>query len=340
MMNPFYEDILQQPQSLHQLAMFYASQEGQDRLNAFPRPAIPIFTGMGASFHAALAVAPLLHTHGIPALTIEAIDLLNYGLPGLAEGSTIVFASQSGASGEVVPVAEQVQNLIAVTNEEDSPLARHANGILPVKAGPNETTVACRTYINTVATLWLLARTWSGEWDGTECQQLISLSEQCAAILNQAEGIAQQWLTQLGRCDPLIFIGHGPQMATARQAAMMLGEWPKQPALSFGLGAFRHGPIEIIDQNAGVVIFAAPGVTWASSNQLAQELTTYGARVLLVENGITRTVAEPQTNTLPIHPVLIPILDVLPAQLFAEALARQNQVPPTFRYIQKVVTAI
>jgi glucosamine--fructose-6-phosphate aminotransferase (isomerizing) len=237
-------------------------------------------------------------------------------------------------------VVQQVKNLIAVTNEEDSPLAQYAGSVLPVKAGPNETTVACRTYINTVAALWLLARKWSSEWDGTEYQQLISLSEQCAALLNQAETIVHQWMTKLDTCDTLVFIGHGPHVATARQAAMMLGEWPKKPALSFGLGAFRHGPIEIIDQNSGVVIFTAPGTTMASSYQLAHELTDYGANVLMVENGHTHTVSEQGTESGTVNEFLTPILDVIPAQLFAEALARKNHVPPTFRYIQKVVTTI
>jgi glutamine---fructose-6-phosphate transaminase (isomerizing) len=340
MSNMFYHDIQQQPHSLRQLNRFYCEGPGRELLESLYDPTNLILTGMGASFHAAMIVAPLFHINRIPVLAIESIDLLNYSLSGLVSGSTLVYASQSGASGEVIPVVEQTKNLIAVTNEETSPLALHANSVFPIQAGFGESGVACSAYVNTVAALWLMARKWSGIFDNTEFEQLSYIADRVEYLLEQAETSVELWMNKLEKASTLIFIGHGPHSATARHTAMMLGEWPKQPALSYGLGAFRHGPIEIITPDMGVVIFASTGTTDSSAKNLAQELTEIGAKVLLVENGVTHGVWEHPSNIDRVDEFLAPILDVIPGQLFAEALARRLNVPPKFRYIQKVVTAL
>jgi hypothetical protein len=60
----------------------------------------------------------------------------------------------------------------------------------------------------------------------------------------------------------------------------------------------------------------------------------------LVEQGHTRGIAEPPAAAATPDEFLAPILDVIPAQLFADALARRNNIDATFRYIGKVVTQI
>ena len=121
---------------------------------------------------------------------------------------------------------------------------------------------------------------------------------------------------------------------------MMINEWVKQPALGMSIGAFRHGPIEITRPGLGVVIFAAPGTTQASAWRLGSELEEAGAQVLLVEAGQTRLVSEKPIERDTANEFLIPILDVIPAQLFTEALARRLGVDTTFRHIAKVITRL
>jgi fructoselysine-6-P-deglycase FrlB-like protein len=56
----------------------------------------------------------------------------------------------------------------------------------------------------------------------------------------------------------------------------------------------------------------------------------------MVTNGETRDVSE-ELDQSDVDEFLSPILDVVPAQLFVEALARERGVPPGFRYISKVI---
>jgi glutamine---fructose-6-phosphate transaminase (isomerizing) len=337
-----FSDIMQQPQALRDLASYYERGEGAARLAAMPAQTAPLLTGMGASLHAAQVAALHLHNQDVAALAVEATDLLFYSRALLPSNDPLVFVSQSGASAEVAAIVAELpaaRALVAVTNNPHSPLAQRAQLILPILAGV-ESGVATKTYVNTLATLWLLARHWGGRSDGDEISTLARLADACENLLAGGEAVAARWLDMLGAAEIIVFLGHGPHAATARQASMMLAERARVAAIGTSAGAFRHGPIEITQPGIGAVVFAAAGPSGESARALAAELRQHGARVLVVEHGHARDLDEPTGAPPEFDEFLAPILDILPVQLFADALAREHGVEPKFRYIGKVVTQL
>ncbi|HEU5101443.1 MAG TPA: SIS domain-containing protein [Roseiflexaceae bacterium] len=336
------DDIMQQPAALRAAIDYYASGEGAARLAAAPIERAPILTGMGGSYHAALATAAHFHSLGVPALAVEATELVFYSQVLLQERRPLVYISQSGASAEVAAIGESLPAgtaLLAVTNNLDSPLAQHADLALPILAG-TESGVATKTYVNSLAVLWLLARRWGGAQAGGG-PILDQVAAEYERLLASANAIAERWLDVLGSAERLVYVGHGPHMATARQAAMMLAERARVAAIGTGVGAFRHGPIEIAQPGLSVAIFAPYGRSRVSALGIAADLASYGARVLVVEHGRARTPDEPASAENPgIDEFLAPMIDVIPAQLFADAVARKLGVGPGFRHIGKVTTQL
>lgn len=342
MSDTFFDSIIQQPRALRDLA----GDLPVTLLRSIPSLGpTPLLTGMGASYHAASIAAQTLHAAGIPVLCMQATDLLFYNRALLKPGATLIFVSQSGASAEVRPIIEQLPagvRLVAVVNDVASLLARRADVVLPMTAGA-EYWVATKTYTNALAVLWLLTRQITGALDGAEGNTLEALAGEVEHTLTRASLIAAQWIEALGRVPHLVFLGHGPQAVTARQAAMVVNEWAKVPAAAYGAGAFRHGFIEQVRDGSGAILFAMPGPACESTRQLAGELASYGARVLVVEQGHARAPSEAPfsgDSVTTAHPTLSAVLDILPAQLFAEALARHLGVEYGFRHIGKVVTRL
>lgn len=79
--------------------------------------------------------------------------------PGLlASADVVVAVSQSGASAEISRLLGMLPSktrLVGVTNTAESPLARTARDVVLARAGL-EATVACKTYVATLAALaWL-----------------------------------------------------------------------------------------------------------------------------------------------------------------------------------------
>jgi glucosamine--fructose-6-phosphate aminotransferase (isomerizing) len=339
-MNGFALEISQQPGSLRGFARYY-HDNAPHSLERIPRPPRPVFSGMGASYHAGVVAARHLQSRGVPAVALQASDLIHYGRAFFTDEHGIIYVSQSGASAEVSEVLDACPSgkvFIGITNESQSPLAAGCLHPLPLMVD-SEKWVATKTYLNTVAVLWWLARAWSGTLDGHEAETLLAAADRVEAILAEGDAIADSWLSALGSCASLTCVGYGPHMATALQCAQTMTEWAKVPVLGIGGGALRHGFVETADDRAGYVVFASAGKTQAQALRLAEELRGYGATVLTVMDGVT-VEAQPskRTETGPVDEFLAPLLDVIPAQLFTEALARQRGIAPGFRHISKVIT--
>jgi glucosamine--fructose-6-phosphate aminotransferase (isomerizing) len=339
-MSALFTELSQQPQAFRGMLESYTAN-----CSVFDLPDCQgriILTGMGASFHAAWIAAIHLNHWGVPAMAMEATNLCNYAPALLRQAGTLVYISQSGTSGEVPVLLDLLDNknyLVAVTNNPESELARKAQVLLPMLAGEEEL-IASKTYINTLAILWLLARRAGGAFDGSETDTLYSLAGRIESIIRSAPVLADRLVDTFDVNQPLNFLGHGPHAVTARQAAMMLSEWSKVPALNAGIGAYRHGFIEAVKAGSGALVFAAPGGTSESAIALARELQCYNVRVLLSENGLLRAPDESPARLEPLDEFLSPVLDILPVQLYTEALQRALGFEPGFRYIRKVVTQL
>lgn len=333
------DELYQQPQALRDMIAHYRGAGGDSLRALGPRPALPVFTGLGASYHAALIAALHLQHLGHPALSIETSDLVNYAPALLRDGVTVVCISQSGASGEVADLAGRLPagaRMIAVTNNPASELGRAAAHILPLCAGA-ETLIASKTLTNTLALVWLLVRQWGGAATGHDLETLQMLAARVEERLADTRG-ADRLMQLLDPDCGLIFVGHGPHAATARHAAMMLAEWPKVPCQSFGLAGFRHGYIEAVRPDLAVIALAT-GSQRASVERLAGELTDYGGRVLLLDAGEVRSGTAVVPTAAPLDEFLVPVLDIITLQHLAVRLAEERGVEPGFRHISKIVRA-
>jgi glucosamine--fructose-6-phosphate aminotransferase (isomerizing) len=337
-MNPFRSEIFRQPEALRRFVQIYRNQP--QLLAGIAAPRELVLTGMGASYHAAGAMSLLFQSLGIWTVVVEAAELALYGSPALGAGRQLLYISQSGASPEVGPLLTVRQEIaIAVTNDPGSSLAQAAHRVLPLFV-EGETTVATQTYLHSQACLWLLSRHWSSGLAGRDFEALILAADRIEALLYRSEKISESWLEAFTGKGSLIFTGYGPQAYSARQAAQTIAEWAKIPAIGLSGGALRHGLVEIVGPDSFVVVFASPGRAQAVSLELARDLEACGARLLLVEAGATRALDE-TGEALPWADEFLPaLLDVLPAQLFAETLARELGVQPGFRYLTKVVKKI
>ncbi len=84
-----------------------------------------------------------------------------YGAKLDMAASTVVALSQSGRTPDVLEYVIRARRAgaftVAVTNEPNSELARAAEAVLPLAAGPERAVAATKTYLNQLGALALLA---------------------------------------------------------------------------------------------------------------------------------------------------------------------------------------
>ena len=343
-MTPFESDIAAQADALDRLSAHYAAA-GADALDAarglVTGASQVVIVGMGSSRSAALPAATAIGGCW-PADVREAGELLHYGIDAIGRDALVVLVSQSGRSVETVAVAERLQaaghrRTIAVTNDVASPIASAADVVLPILAG-DEATVATKTWATTFAVLDLLARTLVDASGRTSLPQDVLRGMHAVVALRH---LADDAATGLAGCRALVVVGRGPTLAAADYGALILKETAAIPAECLAGGSFRHGPLEIVGPEVGVIVLAPSGRTRELCVRLAEETAGLGSPTWLIgDDGGTLPTGTDRSwvTTLPaIDEAYAPLTMSVPIQRLAANLARgRGRTPGVLLRSQKV----
>jgi glucosamine--fructose-6-phosphate aminotransferase (isomerizing) len=294
-----------------------------------------IITGMGSSHFAALRGWRRLVARGLPAWWVDTSQLLDS--PELVDDDTLLIAtSQSGASGEIVALLEQVtaRTVIGITNRSESPLASRADIPVLLHSGP-EASVSTKSYLNSLAVheavidCLLKAAPLDKNDPATAVEQtLVTPALQQAATVLAEPGLPR-----------LAYIGFADHGATALYAGLITKEAAKVPAEGYLGGQFRHGPLELAGPGLVAVLFGGSATTHPSLHRLAVDLSRTGSTVLTVgglEVPWAHPVATPGTGALAEL-----MTGAVVAQLLTVEIARARGITPgEFTYADKVTRAL
>ncbi len=303
-MTRFLDELGQMPDALRALVGHYRGDGGRQALQQWRRiigggdRRRVAFVGMGTSRFAGLVAARALARAGIACEGVDAGEWLHDGRPTVA-AEQVVAVSQSGRSAEVVALLERdalPRPLVGVTNDLRSPLAARADLALPLHAG-DEAAISTKSYANTLALCWLMG---VAVGDGEGVSAALDALDAAACALEQVEEPAiHAAADRLTGIEQLAFVGRGPALVAARQAALTFSEGTRLLALSFSGGAFRHGPIECCGPQLGLVIFAPAGGTQPLMLRLADEAASHGTRVALFADRLPAG-APPDPRVIPV----------------------------------------
>jgi glucosamine--fructose-6-phosphate aminotransferase (isomerizing) len=245
----FAQEISQTPAVLADLAagrgLGHRLALAADRLRtAAPQPVL--LTGMGSSHFAAHYGACLLEAAGLAAFALDAGDLAACHPAGVARSPVKVVISQSGRSAEVLDLIDrrgQGDTWIAVTNDPESPLARAADTVLPLGAGPEEMT-ASKTFFATLAVLALLAdEVAGGSWHVGE-EMAREAEGMAQALAAPPDALAAAVADAVVAGGPLVLLGKSTALCAASQGGLILQEAARADATAMTYGQWRHGPVE------------------------------------------------------------------------------------------------
>ena len=362
--NRYLQDILSQPDALR-LALAKTDLSALDKVaQALAAGKIDriILTGMGASYYGLYPAWLQLAAAGLPAVWVDAAELVHH-VPALVTGRSLLWvASQSGQSAEILALLDQIEArppaaLLAMTNEVSSPLAKSAlepgrsmlGALAPLYAKPEETP-STRTYLHTIAIGQLVALCLAGE----------QLAPHLAALQATADGIAdylKDWKAHMERIrqavagaeNSYVLIGRGLSLASAYSGALNLQEAAKIAAIGLQAAEFRHGPLEMAGAGLTVFVFAGEKETidqqkiFGLNHRLWKELRALKTNAWLLEpSSGSAYLQRMEEGTIPIPHTTgigLPLAEIIPIQLMCVLLSKLRGFEPgKFRHIGKVTT--
>jgi glucosamine--fructose-6-phosphate aminotransferase (isomerizing) len=322
------QDFADQPQSLAIVLdrLFGVGRSQLEEARATVLSGRPVIvTGMGGSYHVALPLTYHLSSHGISANLIETGELVRHRLLS-CRNAVIVIVSQSGETIETVQLLDAVIGLnavtIGVTNEEPGALARRAHHPLIV-GSPRDKMVAMQTYIGTMAVLMALSKR-DGISERSDFEPVIPVMD---ALVNDHSHDEDDFP---GTNGPVYFYGRGPSIASARFAGLLFHEMARMPSIPMSGGNFRHGPLEVMDENFRAIGFVPKDRDEELNLALADDIRRAGGQVRLIGPGRDWSYGS-------LSPLLAPIVEIIPAQRAAIHTAQARGITPgEFRYGSKV----
>ncbi|MBW9062984.1 SIS domain-containing protein [Rhizobium herbae] len=269
-----------------------------------------LLLGMGGSHAVNRAVEPLYRGLGIEAIAVTLSEQLGMPLP--IEERTVLITSQSGESAEVLRWFAETggtRDTFGLTLEGTSFLARSAPSL--VGAGGTELAFAATRSLTVSFALHLAVLAALGTDPGPAL----------AALKAPAEVDIEPALSAFGEVSVVVTSGRRLQ-GLAEALALGLTELSRRPCFSLEGGQLRHGPMEMLGAEVGVVLFRGQDATLDLVTAMAVSAVETGAPVVVFDCSGMPPVKGATTLSFAPADGLAAILAMLPvAQRFMIAFA-------------------
>lgn len=288
-------------------------------------PRAVVTCARGSSDHAATFAKYLLETR-LGILTASAAPSISsvYEARQDLRDCAFVAISQSGRSPDILATARSAATagafVVALVNDEASPLAQEAARVLPLAAGEETSVAATKSYLASLSALLHLAAAWSE--DQGLARALDALPDQMARAW-QLDWSAAGAL--LERAEHLYVIARGVGLGVAQEAALKCKETCGLHAESFSGAEVRHGPQALLGREFPALLFAQDDETRPGIEALGRELVERGVQVAIAGGRVAGAIELP---TIQAHPGAAPLLIAQSFYRLANAVAIARGMDP------------
>ena len=332
----FIDEINQQPDALLDLKRIYNE--------SYP-PAIAltdtikkrdyrefVFTGMGSSYFVGHIACALLRSKGIKANAYESKEFAAYGIGAIDTGSLAVAISQSGESNELIDLLAampQTDNVIAISNNENSSLCRYCKIKFLLYAG-KEYTTSTKTYTNTIAAILYISNVILKS-RGLPELDFAKLTDKCVEIMKDCINAgAEKTADFFENARYICLVGGGPSYCTASHSELVVEEAGKMFSTRYLPAQFLHGPVELIDENFNILAFDFSEHTRGEIDRVIDNALSYGGKICVITN---RDIDISHNRFMSVkldmqNEFYSPLVEVLPLELFINEIALRRGLNP------------
>ncbi|MCD1623873.1 glutamine--fructose-6-phosphate transaminase (isomerizing) [Citromicrobium bathyomarinum] len=334
------KEIFEQPTVVAQTLSSYVRQA--DQTVALPQMDFDLssiermtIVACGTSFYAGMVGRYWIEQFARVPVDIDVASEFRYREPPLEKGGLALFISQSGETADTLAALRYCkahgQTIAAIVNVPTSTMAREADLLLPIHAGPEIGVASTKAFTCQLAVLAALAAKLAvvkDTMDRAEEQEVVHHLLEAPAGLNAAldhdDDIAAM-AHLIAPARDVLYLGRGADYPMALEGALKLKEISYIHAEGYASGEMKHGPIALIDEEVPVVVIAPSGPLFEKTVSNMQEVRARGGKVVLISDaegleeageGCLATIEMPK-----VHPLIAPLIYAVPVQLLAYHVA-------------------
>ncbi|CCV02922.1 L-glutamine:D-fructose-6-phosphate aminotransferase [Mesorhizobium metallidurans STM 2683] len=330
------KEIYEQPEVIARALGHYINFEGNrvDTVSSIDFASIPslAISACGTAYLAGLIAKYWFERYARLPVEIDVASEFRYREIPLPPESAALFISQSGETADTLASLRYCKGrglkTGAVVNARESTIAREADAVFPILAGPEigvASTKAFTCQLAVLATLAIGAAKDRGTLTEYEVKALVrSLAEMpgvMGRVLNSIQPDIELLSRELSKCHGVLYLGRGTSFPLAMEGALKLKEISYIHAEGYAAGELKHGPIALIDENMPVIVIAPHDRFFNKTVSNMEEAAARGGRIILItdENGAAASKLDTMhTIVLPaVDEIIAPMIFSLPIQLLA-----------------------
>ncbi|EKE75724.1 glucosamine-6-phosphate deaminase NagB-II [Gallaecimonas xiamenensis] len=260
------------------------------------KPHLVMMVGRGSSDHAGVYAKYLIEIEtGVPVCASAPSVTSVYGRTLQLDGALVLVISQSGRSPDILAQAETAKKagafVVALVNDEASPLAALADAVLPLKAGPELAVAATKSYLCTLSAVAQLVAAW------TRNKTLLAALDKLPQALDKVcKGEPQLTLNHLQALRHCIVLGRGLGYGISREVALKLKEVCGIQAEAFSSAEFLHGPVTLASRPLSVIDLHIEDETALNHRSQIEDVQSRGAKIIPL-----------RLDAVEVHPRLAPL---------------------------------
>ena len=341
------KEIYEQPWAVRETVLGRTSVESgrvfmeEMQLNAATLAAVErvVILACGTSWHAGLVGKFLIEQVARLPVEVDYSSEFRYRQPIVDAKTLAVVITQSGETADTLGALREAKRLgaksVAICNVVGSMATRESDGTIYTHAGPEIGVASTKAFTSQLVALHLLAialgqarGTLAPELSQALIRGLDELPLRIEETLKVDAAIEQLSATVHTRRD-FLYLGRGINYPIALEGALKLKEISYIHAEGYPAGEMKHGPIALIDDDLPIVAIAADDGLFEKTIGNIQEAKARGGRIIVVTNashadgfaGILDPVSDTVITVPDAHPLLLPVLLVIPLQLLAYHVA-------------------
>ncbi len=286
----------------------------------------------GTSYHAALVGKHVIERLAQIPVRVDIASEFNYSDTVLGK-TWVVVITQSGETADSMRALKKAKELgcrtLVITNVVGSSATRIADDVLYIKAGPEISVAATKSFIAQLIMLYLLAMARASvdvRSRGSLLAELRQLPNKVREILNREGEIAQRG-KYLAEHENVFFVARGINFPVALEGALKMKEIAYIHAEGYAAGELKHGPFALLTPDTPVIAITAGDNTYETLLANIKEIKARESPVIAVaeegddeiEKYVDFVIRVPR-----VHPIFSPVVNSIALQLLAYYTAKER----------------
>lgn len=331
------KEMLEQPETVRSALRGRLAADGRVHLGVFNdlRAALKDMrriqiVACGSAYYAGLVGAQMIERLAKIPVSVDLASEYRYREPVMPGRTAVLAVSQSGETADTLAALRLAKDTglltMGIVNVVGSTIARSVAAGIYNHAGPEIGVASTKAFVSQLTVFLLFALALARE-RGLSDEEARRISSALESLPGQIEDVLKlrprlaEWAARIGAARHVMYLGRTLHHPIALEGALKLKEVSYIHAEGYASGEMKHGPIAMVEPGFPIVALAPRDAVFEKVKSNLEEVHARGARTFVVTtSGGTSELGRAGDFVIEIpetHPLVQPILSVIPLQLLA-----------------------